>query len=127
MDTCHLFAAGYPLGSDEDYNRTMESFHAAVGTSRVRVWHLNDSTKEFGSRVDRHAGIGRGKMGVEPFQNVLNDRRFAGLPMILETPKGMEHGRPLDSINLEVLGTLISRGAAQPSKATRRPRPKRTH
>ena len=64
----------------------------AVGTGRVRVWHLNDSLKPLGSRVDRHAGIGRGHLGLEPFRHVVNDPRFRGVPMILETPKGLEEG-----------------------------------
>jgi deoxyribonuclease-4 len=77
-----------------------------VGLDRVRVWHLNDSLRECGSRVDRHAGIGRGRMGLEPFRRVLNDPRFAAVPMILETPKGTEGGRELDAVNLETLRRL---------------------
>ena len=76
---------------------------APVGADQVRVWHLNDSRRECGSRVDRHAGIGRGRLGLEPFRNLVNDPRFAAVPMILETPKGTEDGEPLDAINLRVL------------------------
>jgi deoxyribonuclease-4 len=77
-----------------------------VGLGRVRVWHLNDSLRDCGSRVDRHAGIGQGRMGLEPFRRVLNDPRFAAVPMILETPKGTEDGRELDAVNLETLRGL---------------------
>ncbi len=107
LDTCHLFAAGFALAEQEDYNRFIEDFNARVGLGRVRVWHLNDSCKGCGSRVDRHAGIGRGLMGVAPFREILNDRRFAEIPMILETPKGMEAGEHLDAINLRVLRQLL--------------------
>ncbi len=108
VDTCHLFAAGYSLGTLKDYNRTIDDLERAVGVGRVRVWHLNDSQKACGSRVDRHAGIGRGLMGLEPFRHVVNDPRFALVPMILETPKGTEGGEDLDVINLRVLRRLLS-------------------
>jgi deoxyribonuclease IV len=109
VDTCHIFAAGYPLGTADDYNRTMAELDGAVGLERVRVWHLNDSVRERGSRVDRHAGLGRGQIGLEPFGFVVNDPRFAGLPMILETPKGLEDGEDLDAINLRLLRSLMRR------------------
>ncbi len=105
-DTCHIFAAGYPLGTPSEYDATMDSLERAVGAGRVRLWHLNDSLKPLGSRVDRHAGIGRGHLGLEPFRQVVNDPRFAGLPMILETPKGDEGGEDLDAVNLRVLRGL---------------------
>jgi deoxyribonuclease-4 len=107
LDTCHLFAAGYALDDARSYNRTIAACERHVGLRHVRVWHLNDSLKPLGSRVDRHAGIGRGLMGLGPFRRVLNDPRFAALPMILETPKGTEHGEDLDVINLRVLRSLI--------------------
>ncbi len=106
MDTCHVFAAGYPLETPEQYNETLGSLEAAVGPGRVRVLHLNDSLKGLGSRVDRHAGIGRGLMGLEPFRHVVNDPRFADVPMILETPKGTEDGVALDALNLATLRRL---------------------
>ena len=74
-----------------------------MGIGRVRVWHLNDSVRELGSRVDRHAGIGRGKIGAEAFGFLVNDPRFFGLPMILETPKGIEDDEDLDVTNLRIL------------------------
>jgi deoxyribonuclease-4 len=105
-DSCHLFAAGYPLGTVEEYNGTIDALDRAVGLSRLRVWHLNDSLRDLGSRVDRHAGIGRGKMGLEPFRRIVNDPRFASVPMILETPKGTEDGEELDLIHLRTLRRL---------------------
>ena len=106
VDTCHIFAAGYSLATSDEYDGTMEELDRAVGTSRVRVWHLNDSRRERGSRVDRHAGIGRGQIGLEAFGRILRDARFATIPMILETPKGTEDGEELDTRNLRVLRNL---------------------
>jgi deoxyribonuclease-4 len=106
-DTCHIFAAGYPLDTRGEYDGTMAAFDRAVGLDRLRVWHLNDSLRPCGSRVDRHAAIGRGLMGLAPFRHVVNDRRCRAVPMILETPKGTENGEDLDAINLRVLQGLI--------------------
>jgi deoxyribonuclease-4 len=108
VDTCHIFAAGYPLGSRREYNATMRSFDQLIGLDRIKAFHLNDSKKPLGSRVDRHEHIGRGQLGIEPFRHLLNDRRFRGIPMCLETPKGEEGGEDLDSINLRTLQNLIA-------------------
>jgi deoxyribonuclease-4 len=121
LDSCHLFAAGYALGDEEAYNRAMADVDRCVGLDRVRVWHLNDSRKPCGSRVDRHEGIGRGAMGLEAFRRIVNDARFAGLPMILETPKGTEGGAELDAVNLGVLRGLVA-GAPGGGGARRRGR-----
>jgi deoxyribonuclease-4 len=107
VDTCHIFAAGYPLGTEKEYKATMRALDKTVGLKLVRAFHLNDSQKPLGSRVDRHAHIGRGQMGKEPFRLLLNDRRFRKVPMYLETPKGEEKGKDLDAINLGVLRRLI--------------------
>ena len=107
VDTCHVFAAGYPLGTVADYNRTIADLDAAVGLGRVKVWHVNDSLRELGSRVDRHAGIGLGKIGSSAFGFLLNDPRFRGLPMILETPKSDDGSDDLDAANLRTLLGLI--------------------
>ncbi len=120
VDTCHIFAAGYSFGTAKEYDVTMDELDRAVGLKKVRVWHLNDSLREHGSRVDRHAGIGRGYIGAEPFRHILNDPRLAGIPMILETPKGTDEdsGEGLDAINLRVLQALLAtpkRGRKQPS------------
>jgi deoxyribonuclease-4 len=112
VDTCHIFAAGYPLGTPAEYHDTMARLERAVGTGRVRVLHLNDSLRPLGSRVDRHAAIGRGHLGLEPFRLLVNDPRFRAIPMILETPKGEEAGENLDAVNLRVL-----RGLEQPDPA----------
>jgi deoxyribonuclease-4 len=107
IDTCHTFAAGYPLGTEKEYRATMRELEKTVGLKLVRAFHLNDSVKPLGSRVDRHAGIGRGEMGKEPFRFLLNDSRFRKVPMYLETPKGEEKGKDLDAINLATLRKLI--------------------
>ena len=111
-DTCHIFAAGYPLETSTEYDETMDALVGAVGPGRVQVWHLNDSQKPLGSRVDRHAGIGAGHLGIEPFRHLVNDARFLGVPMILETPKGEEDGTDLDAVNLARLRGLIHADAA---------------
>ena len=115
VDTCHLFAAGYSFAAPGEYDGLMEELDRTVGFGRVRVWHLNDSRKERGSRVDRHAAIGRGCLGLEPFRNLLNDPRFQAIPMILETPKGTEDGEDLDALNLRTL-----RGLERPKGRARR-------
>jgi deoxyribonuclease-4 len=107
VDTCHIFAAGYPLNPPSRYDETMKQLDDTIGIDRLRVWHLNDSCRECGSRVDRHAGIGAGKMGKEPFRRLVNDHRFRHLPMILETPKGIENGVDLDTRNLRILRRLV--------------------
>jgi deoxyribonuclease-4 len=107
FDTCHVFAAGYPLATAEEYHSTMEALDRAVGLGRVRAFHLNDSARELGSRVDRHAHIGRGRMGLDPFRHLLRDSRFQETPMYLETPKGKENGEDLDAVNLRTLRKLI--------------------
>ena len=109
IDTCHTFAAGYPLGTEKEYEATMRALDKTVGLKLVRAFHLNDSVKPLGSRVDRHAGIGRGEMGKEPFRFLLNDSRFRKVPMYLETPKGEEKGKDLDTINLATLRKLIAK------------------
>ena len=108
VDTCHIFAAGYPLETSSEYDETMGALERAIGPGRVRLLHLNDSQKGLGSRVDRHAGIGLGRIGLEPFRRIIADPRFQALPMILETPKGID----LDAVNLGVLRGL--EGEAQP-------------
>jgi deoxyribonuclease IV len=87
LDTCHLLTAGYDLCSEAGYERTFADFDRLIGLDRIAVFHLNDSKKPCGSRVDRHEHIGKGCLGLEPFRRLLNDPRFAQLPMLLETPK----------------------------------------
>jgi deoxyribonuclease-4 len=112
IDTCHLFAAGYQLSTAKDLRATLRELDAVVGLAQVKAFHLNDSKARFGSRVDRHAGIGRGEIGLEAFRALLNDRRFRRTPMYLETPKGVEHGQDLDVTNLKLLRSLSKVRAA---------------
>jgi deoxyribonuclease-4 len=86
----------------------MRQLVQAVGVQRVKAFHLNDSKSKFGTRVDRHAQIGKGEMGLAPFRWLLNDRRFAKVPKYLETPKGEQNGKDLDVINLRTLRKLIA-------------------
>ncbi len=87
LDTAHTFAAGYDLRTPEAFDRTLAAFDRIVGFRYLRGVHLNDSKAEFGSHVDRHAPIGKGKLGLEPFRLIMNDARFDGIPLILETPE----------------------------------------
>jgi deoxyribonuclease-4 len=116
VDSCHIFAAGYPLQTPDEYAATMSEFDRTIGVDRICAWHLNDSKKPLGSRVDRHEHIGRGCLGLEPFRHILNDPRFAAVPMYLETEKGQEDGEELDAINLRVLKGLIETKASAPAR-----------
>ena len=106
VDTCHIFAAGYGLSTRKEYNATIRALDAEIGLGRVRMFHLNDSKKPLGARVDRHEHIGKGHIGLDGFGFLVNDARFANIPMVLETPKG-EDGRE-DMENLAVLKNLIT-------------------
>ena len=125
LDTCHLLASGYDICSPEGYASTFAQFGQLVGFERLKMFHMNDSKKPLGSRVDRHEHIGRGCLGLEPFRRIVNDRRFRGLPMLLETPKGegRAHGPievdPLDVRNLNALRGLV--GACATTEAGRSP------
>ena len=107
VDSCHIYAAGYALGSKSEYAATMEEFDRIIGIDRIRAWHLNDSKKPLGSRVDRHEHIGEGCLGLEPFRHIVNDARFAEIPMYLETEKGERDGVNLDAMNLATLQGLL--------------------
>ncbi|MCA9213048.1 MAG: deoxyribonuclease IV [Planctomycetales bacterium] len=107
FDTCHVFAAGYPMDTESEYKATMKELNKTVGTKRIKAFHLNDSKKPLGSRVDRHDHIGEGEMGLDPFRHLLNDRGFKKVPMYLETPKEEKDGRHWDEINLETLRSLV--------------------
>lgn len=105
LDTCHIFAAGYDIRNEGSYDKTMEEFDRLIGTRKIMLFHLNDSLKEFSSRVDRHQHIGKGFIGIEGFKLILNDSRFSDIPKVLETPKGDEMQE--DIINLNILRQLI--------------------
>jgi deoxyribonuclease-4 len=104
FDTCHVFAAGYDLRTQRAYERTLREFDDALGLDRLKAFHLNDSVKELGSRVDRHTHIGSGKLGLAAFSFLVNDGRFLDRPMVIETPKG--HDDSNDIRNLAVLRGL---------------------
>jgi deoxyribonuclease-4 len=87
VDTCHLFAAGYDLSTDEEYERTFRKMNRVFGLKHVRAFHLNDAKQPLGSRADRHARIGEGTIGRTAFRRLMNDRRFADLPGVLELPR----------------------------------------
>lgn len=106
LDTAHLFAAGYDFRG-RHFNALMKQIDQTVGLGRVKVLHLNDSKKELGSRVDRHAHIGHGTIGLEGFKGFVREKRFKDVPKILETPKEKHpSGREWDEVNLETLKTL---------------------
>lgn len=100
LDTCHVFAAGYDLRTDSAYDATFAEFDRVVGLKRLKAVHVNDSVKDLGSRVDRHAGIGLGKIGEHAFRRLVTDPRLVKLPLILETPKESADGDPMDPVNL---------------------------
>lgn len=85
-DSCHLFAAGYDLRTPDTYEAVWAAFDRLIGLARLQVWHLNDSKKPLGSRIDRHEHIGEGELGEAAFRLILSDPRFASLPMLIETP-----------------------------------------
>ena len=87
LDTCHTFTSGYDLKSEAGYTATMNEFEMVVGFSFLRALHLNDSKKEFASRVDRHDNLGKGFLGEDLFKRIMNDPRFDNMPLILETPE----------------------------------------
>jgi deoxyribonuclease IV len=105
VDTCHVFAAGYELRTRDGYERAIDEIEQHVGIENVGAFHLNDSKKPLGSRVDRHEHIGQGELGPEPFRFLLNDARFTRIPKVLETPKTVE--TESDRRNLAVLRGLI--------------------
>lgn len=107
FDTCHAFAAGYDISTKKGYEKTFADFDAIIGLERLKFFHLNDSKKELGSRVDRHDHVGKGKVGLQGFRLLLNDPRFAGHPMVLETPK--EKNLQDDVKNLALLRSLIKK------------------
>src|SRR5205823_11708525 len=106
FDTCHVFASGYELRNRNDYERTMDTLARHVGIENVGAFHLNDSKKPLGSRVDRHQHIGDGEIGLDAFRMLLNDKRFAKIPKLLETPKKIE--TESDRKNMATLRSLLS-------------------
>jgi deoxyribonuclease-4 len=102
FDTCHLFAAGYDIRTAETYDLVMEHAENILGLENVQAFHLNDCKGELGSHLDRHEHIGQGGIGLEGFRLLVNDARWDGVPMYLETPGQEEHFEE----NLKVLKGL---------------------
>lgn len=107
FDTCHTLAAGYDLTTRDSYEKVWDSFDRIIGLERLACFHINDSKKGLGCRVDRHEHIGRGALGLEPFRFIMNDPRFATIPKILETPKEDDSGIDMDEVNLKLLRSLV--------------------
>ena len=105
MDTCHIFAAGYPLSDPKEYKKTIDQFDKTISLEKLKIIHMNDSKKEFGSKRDRHEHIGKGFIGLEAFRNIMNDSKLADIPMILETPKGDDLAEDIE--NLKLLRSLV--------------------
>jgi deoxyribonuclease-4 len=107
FDTCHAFAAGYDFRTPRTYRKLFEEFDKVIGLNRLKLFHVNDSRKDIGSRIDRHEHPGVGFIGLEAFSFFLNDPRFAEIPFLLETPKGKnEEGVDHDVVNLGLLKNL---------------------
>src|SRR5881394_3921412 len=105
LDTAHVFAAGYDIGSEAAVRKTFREFDRVIGLDRLAALHLNDSKTALGSRVDRHEHIGKGKIGLDAFQFIMRDRRFRKIPKVLETPKGKDLAE--DVANLKTLRGLL--------------------
>lgn len=107
IDTCHIFAAGYDLSTKGAYDLFMKNLDEQIGIEKIGAFHMNDSAKPLGSRVDRHADIGKGAINQHTFSLILNDARFANTPKVLETPKGDDASHlAADARNLEKLRAL---------------------
>jgi len=107
IDTCHVFAAGYDIRTRDGYEQMIDEVEQHFGVENVGAFHINDSKRELGSRVDRHEHIGKGQLGLDTFAFVLNDPRFTRIPKLIETPKTVE--TTSDRKNLRLLRSLMSR------------------
>jgi len=105
LDTAHVFAAGYDIGSESAVRKIFGQFHRTIGLDRLVAIHLNDCKSARGSRVDRHEHIGKGKIGLAAFRFIMRNRRFRKIPKVLETPKSK--GLREDVENLKTLRTLL--------------------
>jgi deoxyribonuclease-4 len=103
LDTCHVFAAGYDISNNRGYQKTIEEFEKVIGWDNLKVIHVNDSKRPLNSRVDRHAHIGEGYIGIDFFANLMNDPRFDDIPLIVETPDP----ETMHKIQIETLKKLI--------------------
>ncbi len=105
LDTAHVFAAGYDIGTEAAIKKTFREFDRTIGLDRLAAIHVNDSKTERGSRVDRHEHIGKGKIGLDAFRFIMRDRRFRKIPKVLETPKGKDLREDVE--NLKTLRELL--------------------
>lgn len=115
LDTAHFFEAGYDVRTPKGWDAAIGEVDSMIGLDQVLAFHLNDSKTDFGSRVDRHAGIGEGKIGLEPFRHIVNDARFAATPGCLETPKSPDLHEDVE--NLARLRGLVDTGKPVPKAA----------
>jgi deoxyribonuclease-4 len=105
LDTAHVFAAGYDIGSESAVRKIFHQFHRTIGLDRLVAIHLNDSKTARGSRVDRHEHIGKGKIGLAAFRFIMRNRRFRKIPKVLETPKSKDLREDVE--NLKMLRALL--------------------
>lgn len=112
MDTCHAFAAGYDLRTADGYNAMLDELESELGLAALKCWHFNDSKGALGSHLDRHTHIGEGEIGEDAFRLILNDPRWNGIPMLLETPK--EEDLKEDLMNLQRLCALVEDASSIP-------------
>lgn len=104
LDTAHVFAAGYDIGTETGTRKMFQQFDRLIGLKHLAAIHLNDSKTARGSRVDRHQHIGKGQIGLDAFRVIMRDRRFRKIPKVLETPKGKDLKEDVE--NLRVLREL---------------------
>lgn len=119
LDTQHMWAAGIRWTTPRGYERTIEEFDRVVGLRHLEAFHLNDSKKPFGARVDRHAPIGEGLIGAAPFRRLVNDARFADVPGFLETPP-LPSGEESFALGLSRLRALLPRRSSAAARSARR-------
>jgi deoxyribonuclease-4 len=110
LDSCHLLASGYDVGTAAGLAQTLDEFEAAVGFERLHSLHVNDSATPLGSNRDRHAILGEGELGEEGCASFLSEPRFEGLPCVLET--GRDRGGPAPE-DVALAYELRTRGQAQ--------------
>ena len=117
LDTCHLFAAGHDIRTQEKYDALLAKFDELIGLDYLAGWHLNDSKADLGANKDLHQNIGLGYLGLEPFRCIMNDKRLEGMPLILETPADDSSGKEDRSVwakEIELLEWLIGKASDDP-------------
>jgi deoxyribonuclease-4 len=109
LDTAHLLEAGYDIRTKTEYEKVMKAFEKIVGLQNLLAWHLNDSKTPLGSRVDRHEHLGEGKIGLDAFQYILEDKRFKDVPKVLETPKSEDMREDVENLE-KLIPFLVKKG-----------------